>query len=165
MDIRIVNVQIYKMFSLIKIFNKYIEFYTHWDFGLWNAWGWVPAASLGPDNPRVSRHWWKLGPFRTHWGFSFGTSRVASSSGQEPGFLRTCWQVELLRENVMQRTQDMVATNRLFPQCFFINVDSYKVNEHHNFPWTWSGVWVRHVSWNWLLELLLCIGFFIDDHT
>ena len=35
---------------------------------------------------------------------------------------------------VIQRTQDMVATNQLSPQCFFINMDSHKNNEHNDFP-------------------------------
>ena len=34
------------------------------------------------------------------------------------------------------------------------------------FMWFFKRVWVKHVSWNWLLELLLCIGFFkINDHA
>ena len=34
------------------------------------------------------------------------------------------------------------------------------------FMWFFKRVWVKYIFWNWLLELLLCIGFLkIDDHA
>ena len=98
-------------------------------------------------------------------GFQLWDCGTSSSHWQEPGLLRTWQEVMPLKKKVIRRTQDVVTTNRVFPQCFFINMDSYGGDGHHNFPWTWSGVCVKYVSWNWLLELLLCIGFFINDHT
>ena len=165
MNIRIVNVWIYKMFSSIKIFNKYIEFIPAGTLGceMLGCESLLPAwASRQPEGESTLM---EAGSLQDPLGFQLWDIQCGIQFRTGASFLMTCWEVDLLRENVIQRTQDMVATNQLFPQCFFINVDSYKVNERHNFPWTWSGVWVKHVSWNWLLELLLCIGFFIDDHT
>ena len=77
---------------------------------------------------------WSLGFKTTPGGVHANGSQVSSgptgtstlvpcgiqSTPRRAGLLKTCWEIVPLKWKTIQRTQDTVATDRLFPQCFFI---------------------------------------------